>query len=161
MKNSHFIFFATIVFSFLFGQSCFAKDEPAKSLCSKNESILFSCSYKKKVVSLCASQSLDSKTGYIQYRASNRGKLELEFPSVKKHPLGIFAFELMPRGGKVIFSNGAYQYTLSSDLEDRNFVTVEKKGKVLSEFKCFDTDSLSNLTMTSVLKKFESAGLSK
>lgn len=58
-------------------------DEP--SHCSSNEKIFLNCKIEKseKVVSVCASNDLSEKNGYLQYRFGVPGKIELEYPKTK------------------------------------------------------------------------------
>ena len=134
-----------------------------KSLCMAGETVLFSCRYKSKTFSLCASRDLTAKTGYIQYRVGKGAKpqniLEMEFPKEHVPPQKIFKLELMPRGASVSFSNEGFLYTLASDLTDIDVVSVEKDYKLVSNFQCSETDANVNLTMTSIQKIFKSAGL--
>jgi hypothetical protein len=54
----------------------------SKSLCAKDEQVIFSCLVKRpaKIVSLCGSKDLAKERGYLQYRFGLPGKVELEYP---------------------------------------------------------------------------------
>lgn len=54
----------------------------AKSLCAKEERVLWSCEIKGqgKQASICGSKELDQSRGYVQYRFERLEKIEMEFP---------------------------------------------------------------------------------
>ncbi|MBK8817401.1 MAG: hypothetical protein IPN42_18795 [Methylococcaceae bacterium] len=48
--------------------------------CTKNETIVFSCRTGSKIVSVCASKTIASGSGYLQYRFGPKKKPELIYP---------------------------------------------------------------------------------
>ncbi len=54
--------------------------------CATDELIVFNCSTGKKIVSVCASKSMSSTYGYLQYRFGRKGSPELIYPEVKIPP---------------------------------------------------------------------------
>src|SRR5258707_5657456 len=50
------------------------------TLCSRDETVVFSCPAKRtaKIISLCSSNDLDKNQGYIQYRYGLPAKTEIE-----------------------------------------------------------------------------------
>src|ERR1051325_5476778 len=75
---------ACAIFSGSTGYHAFASGPnlQPKTLCARDERIIFACLLKQpaKIVSVCASKDLTSETGYLQYRFGLPGKIELEFP---------------------------------------------------------------------------------
>lgn len=150
------------IFLVLFiSQIASAQEDSNKSWCAKAEKVLFACKHKEKLISLCASNDLNSKDGYLQYRAGKNSKIELEFPKTKKHPSELFFFSLMPRGGLLSFKNEEFSYALSSDLSDKSYIDIKKGDKKISSFECVDTIDNVNLTMTPIQKLLRDAGLEK
>src|SRR5262245_49102004 len=52
----------------------------AAGLCTETEFVVWSCAIGKKAYAACASNDLSASTGYIQYRASDNGKVTFRFP---------------------------------------------------------------------------------
>ncbi len=72
---------------------------PNTSLCNTNESIIFNCNIKNSIKSLsvCSSQNLSNKSGYIQYRFGRIGAIELEYPTEKEASRSSFLFATYTR----------------------------------------------------------------
>jgi hypothetical protein len=86
---------------------------PDSPLCSRSEITSWTCTNKKRIFSLCSSQSASRTTGYLQYRASNDGKLTFSYPAVKAPPVGLFGLSLAGNGdAEIAFTNKGYRYTL-------------------------------------------------
>ena len=49
-------------------------------LCKANEDSLFTCHYKKKLISVCASKNLSESAGYLRYAFGTKEKVELDYP---------------------------------------------------------------------------------
>jgi hypothetical protein len=62
----------------------------ARGLCDKDERTLFTCPIGKNVASVCASTTLSTEEGYVQYRFGRTGQLQLVFPLEKAHPRSHF-----------------------------------------------------------------------
>lgn len=121
-----------------------------KSLCSKNEVVVFSCETKKsKTVSLCTTPDyMDDKGnakkgGVITYRyGKDSHSIELEYPKDNKPAASSFKqlllFERMGYLGAVSFHLASYRYSvflmISRQTRDSNVagVVVDDKGKLLS-----------------------------
>ena len=92
-----------------------------KSLCAKDERIIFSCPVKKpaKIVSLCASKNLSADQGYLQYRFGLPGKVELEFPKERTGTQQKFQYTHYFRAQvdltEISFSNNGYEYQITDD----------------------------------------------
>ena len=92
-----------------------------KSLCARDERIIFSCPVKKpaKIVSLCASKDLSSDRGYIQYRFGLPGKVELEFPQDRTGTQQKFQYTHYFRAQvdmtEISFKNNGYEYQITDD----------------------------------------------
>jgi hypothetical protein len=65
----------------------------AESLCTSEETSLFTCAIGKKVVSVCSSNDLSAASGYVQYRFGREArKPELVYPAQKAHPRSYFSW---------------------------------------------------------------------
>lgn len=94
-------------------------------LCSKDEVTLWKCTTGKRVYSLCASHVLTRTSGYLQYRASDHGKVVLTYPNEKKPPLGAFVYNSYGNGNaSVEFKNNGYSYTLLDPLRGNSSIGV-------------------------------------
>ena len=116
-------------------------------LCSSHESVIFTCritedkfkSKKEKLVSLCASPTITTTSGYLQYRFGRVGdKAELTYPPALENPNNHFQFgALESMGGNryLRFSNGGYSYYVVFT-GDQKGVLVEKSGKRIAQIPC-------------------------
>lgn len=94
-------------------------------VCMKDEITLWSCATKQRVFSLCSSQTGSRTTGYLQYRASDAGKLTFVYPATKMPPLGLFKYNASANGDAFIeFSNKGYQYRLGDPLRGASVIEV-------------------------------------
>lgn len=119
----------------------------APSLCSKDEKIIFSCSTSKtKIVSLCASSSLNTTSGYLQYRFGKQGQRpELIYPEVPAHPSTYFeggTLAYAGGGGTYLrFNRSQYSYTAFSGIGrgwEKAGLSIEKSGKQIANLSCKD-----------------------
>ena len=120
-------------------------------LCSKDEITLWSCEVGKRVYSLCSSQAVTRTSGYMQYRASSRGKVVFTYPTEKKPPLGSFVYNSFGNGdASVEFMSNGYGYTLVDPLRGESSILVSApspSGKE-SEIRCPGNQTLQvNYTM--------------
>jgi hypothetical protein len=127
------------------------------SLCTGNEQMVWSCQAKGKIYSLCASPEISNSTGYLQYRAGSKTRVELNHPTTQRHPRGYFSFQLMPRGVSVTFTNKGYEYVISEPLAGRTSVNVSKGGQSLPPIEC--KSSSESLTLTTTINQFKAVGL--
>ena len=125
----------------------------ASSHCSADEKVIFSCKVaKSKVVSLCASPSLNTTSGYLQYRFGPLGQSpELVFPATKDHPKDHFkGGTLMYSGGGgayLEFFNGDFEYVVYTGVGrgwEKEGLDVLKAGKQVSNLRCL-TEPVSEL----------------
>lgn len=84
--------------------------------CMPEEQVIFSCSVGKKVVSICASDTLGPTSGRAQYRFGALGKIELKIPAQPQHPTTFSRLGVM-RGPAWVDThirvvNGEYAYTV-------------------------------------------------
>lgn len=129
----------------------------AASLCTSNEEIIWSCTLRNKIYSVCASRQLNKKTGYMQYRVAKNNKIEFLFPEEKMHPSGKFSFALLPKGAMLSFGNASYQYEMFESLMGEPSFSVAKNGKLVLDVQC-DSGSYT-LTNTDVQKLLSGAGV--
>ena len=127
--------------------------------CAESEVVIWSCSKKEKVYSICASKDLGAEVGYMQYRAGRIGKTEFTFPSREIHPRGQFTFSLLPRGAGISFTNGEYMYFIAELLTGETVINVEKDGSPLAEINC--TSATDTLTKTTMQNYFKDIGIYK
>ncbi|MET7143153.1 hypothetical protein M3S04_16070 [Xanthomonas sp. PPL139] len=98
-------------------------------LCDKEELTLWTCQTRKRVFSLCSSKVVNRSSGYLQYRASEGGKLALRYPPDKKPPAGLFTYRSFLNGNASIeFANGGYRYSLFDPLRSASSISVSGPG---------------------------------
>ncbi|MXV13027.1 hypothetical protein DYQ93_18595 [Xanthomonas sp. LMG 8992] len=98
-------------------------------LCTKEELTLWTCQTRKRAFSLCSSKVVNRTSGYLQYRASEGGKLMLQYPAEKKLPTGLFSYRSFLNGNASIeFSNGGYRYSLFDPLRSASSISVSGLG---------------------------------
>ncbi|MGZ8189068.1 MAG: hypothetical protein ACXWTN_09945 [Methylosarcina sp.] len=118
----------------------------ADGLCRNSEQTIFSCITNKssKLISVCASPTLDKKDSYIQYRFGTREKIELQFPAEKNNSIPQFKFDHYFRyqvdRTELSFSIGPHRYAVfhfyEGDIEPpetREGITVSKSGDLEKE----------------------------
>jgi hypothetical protein len=128
------------------------------NLCDQDENVIFSCSLKKKQVSLCASGDLKSNTGRLFYRFGVAGKqLELVHPSNKDSPFKAFStyFDGSAKSSEsnVAFKQGGYMYVIYNrlaafEIDDRSNgggIMVYRNGKQISDMWCVDKTINDNI----------------
>lgn len=92
-----------------------------KTLCERNEQIVFSCTMQKsaKLLSICTSKKLDAKNGYVQYRFGLPEKVELEFPTERKDSQSAFGYSRYTRPLVTFltlrFESNGYKYSIHQD----------------------------------------------
>ena len=119
-----------------------------ESHCQADEQIIFSCSFEKKMVSVCASNDFSANSGYLQYRFGLKGAPELVFPDLTKAaPAALYvqARTLMftgGGGGYLRFINGLHHYIVYSAIGKgwgaKDGVAVEKNGQLVANLECRD-----------------------
>lgn len=121
------------------------------NLCSSSEKIVFSCSIKKKIVSLCATPDLTAKTGRLIYRfGSSISAPELEFSSDELGPAASFTanFESWAKGNysAISFRRGEHTYTVynrmavfeENDRSNGGGVQIYRNHKQVADLWCID-----------------------
>lgn len=122
--------------------------------CKGAEKTLFSCLVSKKVVSVCASQNLSPREGYMQLRFGRLQAPELLIPQLNEHPLKHVDAEAYQaasgQNGALTFAKGEHTYTVywesyrsdrpapngSSVWLEMSGLSISHKGKVVSDTKC-------------------------
>jgi hypothetical protein len=64
-----------------------------RSHCTAEETVYFSCSTGKKLLSYCGSGTISATSGYLQYRFGTPDKLEITVPATKDIASKSFFFE--------------------------------------------------------------------
>ncbi|WOS41258.1 hypothetical protein [Xanthomonas rydalmerensis] len=120
-------------------------------LCTKEELTLWTCQTRKRVFSLCSSKVVNRTSGYLQYRASDGGKLVMQYPADKKPPTGLFTYTSFLNGNASIeFSNGGYRYSLFDPLRSASSISVSGPGASdkITQIACGPNQTLQlNYTM--------------
>lgn len=110
-----------------------AKPQP-KTLCAKDERVIFSCPVKRpaKIVSVCASKDLSSDRGYLQYRFGLPGKIELEYPKDRKGSQEKFQYTHYFRAQfdltAINFNIDGYEYSVFDDYNGEEKPVVSSEG---------------------------------
>ena len=150
MRRSRII---VVVATTLFCMSSLAQG----NLCTKDESMVWSCSTKEKIYSLCASRNLSATAGYLQYRAGKGVKPEFAFPDSLQHPKGHFLLRLERRGASLKFMNADYEYWIYEPLAGSTTIDVSKGGKFIGTVTC--DWSTNTLTLTETQNRFQVIGI--
>lgn len=120
-------------------------------LCSKDEITLWTCEKNRRMFSLCSSTAATRTTGYLQYRASNAGKVTFVYPATKVPPSGLFQYNSLGNGdASVEFTNKGYNYTLMDPLRNHSsiFVSASGSSRKAGEIVCGSSQTLQgNYTM--------------
>ena len=123
----------------------YSGDYQQSQLCAKDEITLWSCETGKRAYSLCSSRAVTRTSGYMQYRASDHGKVVLTYPAEKRPPLGVFVYNSFGSGdASVDFTNNGYGYTLFDALRGGSSIQVAApapSGKQ-TEIKCGPNQTL-------------------
>jgi hypothetical protein len=107
--------------------------------CKGNEDIYFSCPLANgKTVSICAKNNTDPTKGYVQYRYGRPDAIELEYPSGKIAPKGIFYVVNADEGSAHLsslkFKVGRYLYRVNQAFS--SFLTVTNKDRLVLNQSC-------------------------
>jgi hypothetical protein len=95
--------------------------QSARTLCDRNEQVVFSCAMQKsaKILSICTSRQLNSASGYIQYRFGLPGKIELEFPAERVNSQSAFGYTRYTRPLVTFltlrFESNGHKYSIHQD----------------------------------------------
>jgi hypothetical protein len=106
----------------------------SRTLCSRDERVIFSCPVKKpaKIVSVCASKDLASDRGYLQYRFGLPGKVELEFPKDRKGTQQKFQYTHYFRARvdltEINFTIDGYQYQVFDTYQGEEKPAISEQG---------------------------------
>lgn len=113
------------------------------SLCAADEQVVFSCSIKEKIVSVCASSELSPTEGYMQYRYGRPQKTELTFPEKTVAPNAFTNYIGLTYSGTseahLRFIRGNYGYIVYSGNDESgeySGLVVERNGKIVSNKLC-------------------------
>jgi len=113
--------------------------------CAPEEHVIFSCTTsRQKVISLCASFTLTSTAGYVQYRFGTPGQEpELVYPITPEHPKQHFQSGTLTYSGGggayVKFTQGEYTYVVFTGIGRgwaKEGVVVQQSGKQIAYLPC-------------------------
>jgi hypothetical protein len=105
-----------------------------RTLCAKDERVIFSCPVKRpaKIVSVCASKDLTSERGYLQYRFGLPGKIELEFPKDRTGTQEKFHYTHYFRAQfdltEINFTIDSYEYQVFDDYNGEEKPVISSQG---------------------------------
>jgi len=117
----------------------------AGSLCLESEPVVFACSVRGKLVSLCRGPGAG-----LHYRFGSPVSLELEYPAPGQRARPAFSVRSAPLIGggltSVVFVRSGYTYTVYSRVTRgpdgtpafEDGVTVERRGRTLKHLQCED-----------------------
>jgi hypothetical protein len=109
-----------------------------KTLCAKEERIIFSCVLRRtaKIVSVCASHDLTNDKGYLQYRFGMPGKIELEFPKDRTNTQQGFEYSHYFRARvdltEINFTVDGVSYSVFDDYQGEEKPAVSEQGVAIN-----------------------------
>ena len=127
----------------------------AQSLCTANETVVFTCQAKAKTVSACASHDLGAHSGYLQFRIGTGKRLEVSYPASRARTanIGTFGFAYVnqgPPGHHVLLEDGRNVYGIITTDErgpqyggEESAFVWQRDGKPVGSLIC---DSLTSPT---------------
>jgi hypothetical protein len=100
-----------------------ARAARAASLCARDEKTIWSCeTTNRKLASICSSEQLDDRRGYVQYRFGRSGHVELEFPRQRQNTQSAFTYKRYTRPLvsllAIKFKAGGYTYKIYDESND-------------------------------------------
>ena len=121
-----------------------------KSFCTPQETVVFNCASGKKLISVCTSNTITAKSGYLQYRFGTPGQpLEITLPEGEVHPLKAAFGQYEPYAGGGMswlrFRSGGYSYVVyggagrwgtKGETVVKQGVAVENNSKTIANLKC-------------------------
>jgi hypothetical protein len=105
----------------------------AGSLCSAQESTVFSCNARAKTISVCASKSMDKNDAYIHYLYKDAKRITLDFPPKKQYDNHTFRGYYAYGPGfqsYLTFANGQFRYYVYSNYGDDSYSTTGQKMSI-------------------------------
>ena len=94
-------------------------------LCGKDEITLWRCENASHAYALCSTRTISRNSGYMQYRASRRGKVELVYPSDRRPPMALFVYTSYANGDASLqFARDGYSYMIIDPLRGASFIKV-------------------------------------
>lgn len=141
----------------------------AKSLCARDERVVWSCETMRegKLASICSSRDLAQSRGYVQYRFGRPGKVELEFPRERAQTQPLFKYSRYTRPLvtmlKLEFTNNGFTYSISDDSNDeekparRDTITITVAGANAKEntLRCRQPVNGSLMTLEDVVQRID------
>ncbi|MBI5941245.1 MAG: hypothetical protein HY859_12530 [Caulobacterales bacterium] len=81
------------------------------------------------MISVCASRTISTSEGYMQYRIGKPGALEMRYPETLTHPRGRFRYGLEHQGNQWLeFDQGGYNYVIYEELRSPEDGVLVSKG---------------------------------
>jgi hypothetical protein len=111
---------------------------PAKTLCTADERVIFSCVLRQpaKILSVCASKALTNEKGYLQYRFGIPGNIELEFPKDRMNTQQQFEYSHYFRARvdltEINFTVNGVSYSVFDDYNGEEKPEVSEQGVTIN-----------------------------
>jgi hypothetical protein len=109
------------------------------ALCGNDEITLWSCEIGERKYSLCSSHVVTRSTGYMQYRASDHGRITFVYPATKEPPDGYFTYSSAANGDASIdFVSRGFKYSLMDSLRGNSSILVSRQSEssATTEMSC-------------------------
>ena len=129
------------------------------SHCRADEVVVWSCSTKQKVYSVCSSAAPSATSGYLQYRAGAPRKPGFFFPARAEPPAGRFTATMLARGVRFAFSNEGYLDEVFDPLVGEASIVVSRERQPIATIGC--AESTHTLTENSTLALLRGAGIAE
>jgi len=147
-------FFIFLVLSFNVG----AITSPITN-CMKDEKIIFSCSAKKKIISICAAP-IKSSDGYVEYRFSNGGEGKFSYRSDNNYSNKFF-YRATVRGSSssstmIWFENDGYFYIINDPAKGNASLSVRKENKEIGKTQCKGDFAGDSETLNEIIQEKKS-----
>lgn len=141
-------------------------DKP--TLCTEQESNIFSCATSKKVISICETKYEDKKKNILTYRYGKLNtKPELEYSSKEGKMENYFkyAYDGYRNGStkEISFEIGTYRYTINQDnhtyKDNSAGLTIEKNNKKIKYLPCNNQNPKNSWRFDFKLKEHKARGI--
>ena len=129
---------------------CTAASTPAfaQSLCTADETVVFTCAAKAKIVSACASKDVSPHGGYLQFRIGKGNRVEVSYPASRARTANGVTFGYAyvgqgPPGHHVMLEDGHDIYGIITT-DDRgpqyggeeSALVWQRDGKIVDSLVC-------------------------
>lgn len=154
-----YLFIVSVGALFLCTDTVLSAQEVA-SLCKAGETVVWSCSERGSIYSVCASPDLTKSSGYMQYRAHNPRLGNLEFPKKILHPKGNFEYISSANGDAALeFTVNGVTYSIVDPLRSNSEIWVRNSRQIQPGTKIQCSNSTQSLSLNEIIGLMDRAGL--